>query len=120
MADLVTVDDPERMSLLGLILASIIRRNLEHEENLARLKRLDGAVAVTAGEMQVTLRFADGALTVTRAQEDKPRAAVSGTMDSLMGVSLGQGMVGPWLAGKLKTRGNLLFLLKMLPLMTAD
>ena len=113
MADLVTVDDPERMSLLGLILASIIRRNLEHEENLARLKRLDGALAVT-------LRFADGALTVTRAQEDKPRAAVSGTMDSLMGVSLGQGMVGPWLAGKLKTRGNLLFLLKMLPLMTAD
>ena len=89
-----------------------------------RWDRLFAAVgelpAQAHGTTVIGLRFADGALTVTRAQEDKPRAAVSGTMDSLMGVSLGQGMVGPWLAGKLKTRGNLLFLLKMLPLMTAD
>lgn len=120
MADLVTVDDPKRMSLLGLILASIIQRNLEHEENRRRIGRLSGAVAVTAGEMKVTLRFAEGRLTVTRAEDEKPRAAVSGTMDSLMGVALGRGMVGPWLAGKLKVSGNLLLLLRMLPLMSAD
>lgn len=108
------------MSLLGLILASVIQRNCEKEQNLARLSRLKGAVEVTAGEMVVTLCFSEGKLTVTRGPDDKARAAVSGSLDSLMGVALGQGMVGPWLAGKLKTRGNLFMLLKMLPLMTAD
>lgn len=108
------------MSLLGLILASVIQRNCEREENLARLSKLAGAVQVTAGEMVVTLRFGEGRLTVIRGPDEGARAAVSGSLDSLMGVALGQGMVGPWLAGKLKTRGNLFMLLKMLPLMTAD
>ena len=108
------------MSLLGLILASIITRNLEREENLKRLQKLSGAVQVTAGEMMVTLRFEQGRLTVVRGGDDKARAAVSGSMESLMGVALGQGMVGPWLAGRLKASGNLFMLLKMLPLMSAD
>ena len=30
-----------------------------------------------------------------------------------MNLALGGGMVGPWLAGRLKTRGSLLLLLKM-------
>lgn len=120
MAELVTVEDPTRMSLLGLILASIIERNCEREENLARLAKLSGAVQVTAGEMVVTLRFDQGHLTVIRGPDDKARASVSGTMDSLMGVALGKGMVGPWLAGRLKVSGNLFMLLKMLPLMSAD
>ncbi len=120
MADLVTVDDPRRMSLLGLLLANIIERNLEQEDNRQRLGKLCGAVEVTAGEMKVNLCFADGKLTVARDVQERPRAAVSGSMSSLMGVALGRGMVGPWLTGQLKTRGNLLMLLRLLPLLATD
>jgi hypothetical protein len=38
-------------------------------------------------------------------------------MQALMNVALGGGLVGPWLAGRLRTRGNPLLLLKVLPLM---
>jgi hypothetical protein len=109
--DRVTIDDPPRMNLLGLILAGIIERNLEDQAKLQRFEKLDAEVVVKAGEMAVTLRFEKGQLTVSRGVAEKPRAQVAGSLDALMALSLGGGMVGPWLAGRLKTRGSLLLLL---------
>ena len=113
----VVIDDPPTMNLLGLLLGSIIERQAEQEATQRRLDKLRGALVVEAGSMTITMTFADGRVTISRGAADKPRARVRGTMQSLMNISLGGGMVGPWLAGHIKTSGNLFMLLKVLPLM---
>jgi hypothetical protein len=114
----VVIDDPPRMNLLGLILGDIVQRGLERPENQRRFARLvPASVVVRAGEMAVTLRFEEQRLVVQRGAAERPRAQVAGALDELMALSLGGGMVGPWLAGRLKTRGSLLLLLRLRPLL---
>jgi hypothetical protein len=115
----VTIEDPPRMNLLGLILASVLERNLRDEAKRRRCEKLAGNVVVTAGEMTITLKFEGGGVSVARGASEPARAQVRGSLDALMDLSLGGGMVGPWLAGRLKTRGSLLMLLKMRPLIQA-
>lgn len=116
----VTINDPPSMNLLGLLLANIIERNLEDPGKLKKMQSMSGALEVHAGQMCVTLLFEDGGMKVSREIQDSPRATVSGSMDTLMGLALGGGMVGPWLAGRIKTRGNLLMLLKLKPLLATQ
>ena len=101
------------MNLLGLILAGVIERNLQDEKALRKFERLDAEVVVEAGAMVATLRFQRGRLVVVRGAAERPRARVGGSLDALMSLSLGGGMVGPWLTGRLKTRGSLLLLLRL-------
>jgi len=115
----VVIDDPPTMNLLGLLLGSIIERQAETEASRKRLDKLKGALVVEAGQMVISMTFAGGRVIISRGAVDKPRARVMGTMQSLMGISLGGGMVGPWLAGHIKTQGNLFMLLRVLPLMRA-
>lgn len=115
----VTIQDPSRMNLLGLILGSLIERNVAGDPELKRrFDKLEGAVAVQAGRMAITLRFGRGSLTIERGAAEKTRASVRGSLDTLMGLSLGRGMVAPYLSGRLKARG-LLMLLKLKPLLHA-
>jgi hypothetical protein len=44
---------------------------------------------------------------------------VEGSLAAFLGVTLGKGLVSAWLSGKLSAKGNLFFLLKMLPLLRA-
>lgn len=115
----VLIDDPPTMSLLGLLLGSIIARRAELPDGQKRLAKLKGAVVVEAGQMIISMRFAEGRVTVSRGAVEKPRARVKGSMDALMKIALGGGMVGPWLAGRIKTQGSLPLLLGVMPLMKA-
>lgn len=108
------------MSLLGLLLGSIIQRNLADADKLKRFAGINGAVEVHAGQMVVTLHFEGGKLTISRGAADSPRATVRGSLQTLMGLSLGSGMVGPWLSGRLKAQGSLLMLLKLKPLLAVS
>jgi len=45
---------------------------------------------------------------------------VRGSMDTLLGVSLGKGMVWPVVTGRLKVGGKVWRLLRMLPLLKAE
>lgn len=116
----VTIDDPPRMNLLGLILGNIIERNLADPARQRGAARLRGDVVVQAGEMIVTLSFAESGVTVRRGAAARPRAAVRGSLDTLMGLALGRGMVGPVLAGRLKPQGSLLQLLRMRRLLRVE
>jgi len=110
----VTIDDPARMNLLGLILANIMERNMAGDPKVwRRFERLAADVVVRAGEMVVTLRFGEGSVLVKRGAEGRARAQVSGSLDALVDMALGGGMVGPVLAGRLKPKGSLLLLLKL-------
>ncbi len=109
----VTIDDPARMNLLGLILGSVLERNLEKPEIERRAARLRAAVAVQAGEMVVTLAFQGGPVQVRRGRPERPRAAVQGSLGALTQLALGGGLVGPVLRGRLKPRGSWLLLLRL-------
>jgi hypothetical protein len=101
------------MSLLGLILGSLLERNLAQPEVQRGARALAGDVVVQAGKMTVSLRFDGGDITVVRGAVEQPRAQVVGSLEALMNLALGGGMVGPWLSGRLKTRGSLITLLRM-------
>lgn len=116
-APCVVIDDPPTMNLLGLLLGSIIERRVALDKAKHRLQKLRGTVVVEAGQMAISMAFGEGRVTIRRGVVDKPRARVRGSMEALMGIALGGGMVGPWLAGRIKTRGSLPMLLKVLPLM---
>jgi hypothetical protein len=115
----VVLDSPERMNLLGLLMHGLLARNLAREEVYAKARRIAGDVLVRAGEMAVTMRFADGRVTILCGVAGRPRARVSGTMDGLLGVVAEGRMVMPFLSGKIKIGGNPFLLLKMLPLIKA-
>ena len=117
MAAAVVVDTPETMNLLGLLLRSILERNLADPAKAARAARLRGEIAVRGGRMRVTLKFAAGDITITRAASARPRARVEGSLTAFLGVAQGKGLASAWLSGRLSAKGNLLFLLKILPLL---
>jgi len=115
----VIIDDPPSMSLLGLLMGSIIERRAAQPEIIKRIEKLRGGLVVEAGTMTITLLFAEGKVTVLRGAAEGARARVRGSMNALLNISLGKGMVGPWLSGRIKTKGSLLMLLRVLPLMRA-
>jgi hypothetical protein len=115
----VIIDDPPSMSLLGLLLGSIIERQTDRPQSIKRIEKLRGALVVEAGTMTITLQFADGKVTILRGAAEGARARVRGSMEALLNISLGKGMVMPWLLGRIKTKGSLIMLLRVIPLMRA-
>jgi len=107
------------MNLLGLLLGSLVERRASIPAMARKIAKLRGDVVVEASKMVITLSFADGHVTVSRGPSDRPSARVSGSMEALLRIALGGGMVGPWLAGRIRTHGNLILLLRMMPLLKA-
>ena len=116
----VVVEAPETMNLLGLLLRSILERSLADPAKADRASRLNGDVAVRGGRMRVTLKFAPGGITITRTAAARPRARVEGSLAAFLGVARGKGLASAWLSGRLSAKGNLLFLLKILPLLRSS
>jgi len=113
----IVLDSPEQMNLLGLLMKGLLEENLSRPGRLAGVRKLRGDVLVQAGQMSVTLRFGDDGLLVVAGRVGRPRATVRGGMTALLGVVTRQGgLVRPVLAGRVKVSGNLLLLLRMLPL----
>jgi hypothetical protein len=102
----VTIDEPGRMNLLGLMLADVLQRNVDTEGGQRVLARLAGEFVIGAGEMQVALRVAPDGVTVSRQATNRPRAELHGTLDTLLGLALGHNPVAPVLLGRLRLRGN--------------
>lgn len=113
----VAVEEPQRMNLLGLLLANVMERALEDPRTQRKCAPLKGGIQVRAGRMEVRIRFNEGRVEVLRASEDRPRASVSGDLSTLADVTLGGGVVRHYLRRRLKVGGNLYFLLRTLPLL---
>ena len=118
--DTVRMKDPEQMNVLGLLMQGFLRSVLEDPAQLQRAKNMSGNVWLRAGPMWTTLCFDGEGIEVVRGKTEERRASVEGEMDTLLGVVTGAGMVGPFLAGKIKIGGNPFFLLKMLPILTGS
>ena len=111
---------PDEMNLLGYILRSVIDRNLQSPTGQRTFQKMKGRVLVGASQMKVTLDFDGDDLQMSVGEQGKAQARVQGSMDTMLGVSLGKGMIGPVLSGRLKVGGRVWRLLRMLKLLNAE
>ena len=102
---MVRIDDPSDMNVMGLFLASSLRRNLVERGRACTLR---GAMAVDAQGMRATVRFEEDGATVTRA-EGPVNVTISGPLPLLVRV-----LVRPGLRSilRVKVRGSRLFALR--------
>lgn len=105
----VRIDDPPSMNVLGLFLASALRRNLAAREG----RGLRGTLAIDAEGMRATLRFEEDGVTVTR-REEPARASVSGPLALLVKAVV---RPTPFLLLRLRVRGSRFFALRALGLL---
>lgn len=115
----VHVEAPERMNLMGLLMRGLLEAALRNDRVRRRARRLRGDVRIAAGTMSVTLRFTKERISLLADVATPARATVRGGMKPLLELVAGEGLVRPVLSGKVRVRGNLLLLLRMLPLIRA-
>lgn len=116
--DMVRLKQPKQMNVLGLLMHGYLRAALRDPSLADRARGMQGNVWLRAGPMWTTLCFDGQGIEIVRGKTPERRSAVEGEMDALLGVVTGAGMVGPFLAGRIRIGGNPLFLLKMLPILT--
>lgn len=114
---MLTIEDRDRMNLLGLMLGGVVASNLASTKGAALAARLKGALGVTAGKMSITVKFAGGEVTLSRGLESGLKSHVRGSLSTLLQVSLGRSPIGAFLSGNVSFTGNPLFLLKLIPLL---
>lgn len=113
----VLIKDKNSMNLFGLFVASILRRSLQSSSKLRQIRRLRCTVLLQASGMKVTARFKDGEVEISSDPTEHPTASVSGSLDTLLKISLGQNFLGLLFTRQIKVKGNLFILLKLLGVM---
>ena len=111
----VVLEKPESMNLLGLILKMIIDRNLQDGMMADLVRNTKGALNLGAGAMKATLKFEGEKVVVERDWLTPGRAKVAASLDTFLAIGLGGNPVLPFLMGKIELGGNLLWLLKLMP-----
>lgn len=115
----VRIPNPEHMNLMGLLMRGLLEGAVKIPSVNARARSLRGDVLIIAGTMAVRLRFTGDEILLVPDEDKKPRATVRGDLKSLLEVVAGEGLLRPVLTRKVKASGNLLMLLKLLPLICA-
>lgn len=101
----VSLDDPATMNVLGLFLASSLRRNLVERGRPCTLR---GALTVDADGMRATVLFDESGAVVSRTGADA-RAVVTGPLPLLTRAIVTR---NPLTLLRVKVRGNRLFALR--------
>ena len=70
--------DRDRMNLIGLMLGGILEESIASPRGSALVRKLRGAVGVTAGKMRITLRFDEDGVTVKHWQRSHAKDGASG------------------------------------------
>jgi hypothetical protein len=103
----VTIADPERMSMLGLMLASLLERRLAGRVPARLARFLRGTIVVNASGMQVTLSFDGSGVEVSREPPPgRPTAEIKGSLAGMLDAALGRDRVRHFLSGDLRVRGR--------------
>ncbi len=115
---MIKIEHPENMSLLGLILASMLKKNLEIQEISLVANKLSSSINIRAGRMKANLSFIDGDVLIRRGFSDKADASVSGTLNAFVDIALRRNLLKRFLKGDVKIGGNILKLLPLLKLLS--
>jgi putative sterol carrier protein len=112
----VKVKTGEELNGLGAMLKEIMDTNLKDSEKCKRVEKLKGSVVIresTSG-VAVTLHLNQGKLELQNDAVAKPAAYMEAGFENLAHISSGQiNPIVAMLTGRLKSRGNLLLLLKI-------
>jgi hypothetical protein len=118
-SDIVLIE-PERMNLLGLLLASLLERRLVDPGARRHFRALHGQVQIEAGAMKVMLGFGAGKLEIRRGSAPElPVASVRGTLIALLDAALGRRRIEHVLRGELSAWGRPVALWRLFSLMRA-
>lgn len=112
------IDNPENMNLLGLILANMIKKNLENQDVSHLIRRLSSSINIKAGRMKTNLSFKNGIVLISRGFSDNAHASVSGTLDAFIDLGLRRNLLNRFLKGDVKIGGNILKLLPLLKILS--
>jgi hypothetical protein len=113
----VDVADAGRMNLLGLLLASLLRRRLA-EAGGVHARRLRGDVVFEASGMQAVVRFEPQRVRVERVASGRPIARIEGSLAGLLDAALGRRRLANVARGQLRARGRPLALWRVLRLLS--
>jgi hypothetical protein len=116
----ITLIEPERMNLLGLLVASLLERRLVDSGARRHFQALNGYVQIEAGTMRIVLGFGAGGLEIRRGNAPVPPVAnVRGTLIALLDAALGRRRVEHVLRGELLAWGRPIALWRLLCLIRA-
>lgn len=110
--------EPETTNILGLLLKTIIDRNIKDLSKSAAIKNLTGQINIKAGRMLSCLTFDKGEVTIKNNYAEKAKAEIAGTLNAFMNISVGANPVCYIFKREVKIKGNVLFLLKIMKIVT--
>lgn len=116
----VSVEEAQRMSLLGLLLKGFLERQLSSPRAARAAVNLRKTYRLHAGDMAVVLAFSEGGVTIRPAGGIVVHASLGGPMHELVGLVREGGLPRAMLAvlsGRLRIGGSVLALLALLPIM---
>jgi putative sterol carrier protein len=118
----VKVKEGQELNGLGAMLKEIMDANLKDPKKYKSIEAAKGSVVIkeSTSDVAVTLRLDRGNLELQNDAIAKPTAYMEAGFENLARISSGQlNPVVAMLTGKLKSRGNLLLLLKISKIMVA-
>ncbi len=108
---------------LGAVLLPMMEQNINNPQSRKKISGISGSLMATEKStgVAVTILFDRGMVSIKDGSIPKPSAALWTDFDSLAAYSCGElnPIIGV-LTGKIKVRGNLLKLLKMVTIVRAD
>jgi len=113
----VQVDHPETMNLLGLMLGSILRRNMLRGARRPRR----GVLGVTAGPMNCSVEFSPEGVLIRRDRPARAKARLKADLETLIQIAQApvRASAVAMTRGRMRISGNPIFLASMLPLFRA-
>ena len=108
---------------LGATLLPIMEQNIDNPDRMKKLCKISGSLVATEKNtgVAITIIFEKGSISLKDGPVEKPSAALWTDFDAVAAYSCGElnPIVGV-LKGRIKVRGNLLKLLKMITIMRSD
>jgi len=115
----VQIENPASMSILGLIIKTIVDKNISDPAKYAKVADINSVINIKAGKMKIHLIMERGNLEVVHGWHSKPTASVSGSMEAIMNVGKGHYHKIPlsFLALNFRIGGNVFALMPLMSIM---
>ncbi len=115
----VKIENPGAMSVVGLIIKTIVDRNISNPSRYKKVSNTQSIINIQAGKMKVHLVLDKGELEIRAGSHSSPTAGVAGTMDAIMNVGRRRfhKLPAAMLKREFKLSGNVMALLPMMSIM---
>ncbi len=114
---IVQLKEPDKMNLIGFFLHDLLKNNLKKGSCDEAARRIIGAILFEASGMQATLVFQKEAIEIHPGKVAKINSKITGEMNDLLDVAIGESYLKLLFIGKIKIGGNILMLLKLLKIL---